>query len=51
MEEIRDDGWKNFIKLPVAQKTSKASFNEQAKYEVMQKLLDEIETEIGLLED
>ena len=46
MKEIRDNGWKKFIALPVAQKTSKESFNQQARYEVMQGLLEEIESEV-----
>ena len=46
MVEIRDDGIKEFIKLPVAQKTTKAAFNYTAKYEVMDKFIEEIKDEI-----
>ena len=44
-------GWDEFISLPVAQKTSKAAFNYQARYEVLRNLKDWIDGEIRLGED
>lgn len=44
-EEIKD-GWEKFIALPVNQKTSKAAYNYQAKYEVLRDLKDWISSTI-----
>lgn len=41
-------GWEEFIALPVAQKTSKAAFNYQAKYEVLRDLLSALDKEIEI---
>lgn len=46
IREQMDQGWREFIKLPVLQKTSKAAFNYQARYDEMKKLVDWIEDEI-----
>jgi len=46
IKEQMQDGVDKFIQLPVAQKTSKASFNFQARYDVLKNLLDWIDTEI-----
>jgi len=48
IEEEMKDGWDEFIGLPVAQKTSKAAFNYQARYEVLTNLKAWIESEIKL---
>ena len=44
-EQIRE-GWDEFIKLPVSEKTGKAAFNFQAKYEVLRNLKTWIDDEI-----
>jgi hypothetical protein len=41
-------GWDEFIALPVAQKTSKAAFNYQARYDVLKDLRHWISQEIDL---
>jgi len=41
-------GWESFISLPVTQKTSKAAFNHQAKYEVLKNLKEWVQSEIRL---
>jgi len=46
-EEIKD-GWESFIDLPVDKKTSKQSYDYQAKYKVLKNLKDWIDTEIKL---
>lgn len=48
IDEMIVEGWEDFIKLPVAQKTNKAAFNAQAKYEVLKGLKSWIEDEIRL---
>lgn len=44
-------GWDEFIKLPVAEKTNKAAFNYQAKYEALKNLKAWIEDEIRIALD
>ncbi len=51
IEEEITRGWDEFIKLPVAQKTSKAAFNYQAKYEVLKGIKEWVEDEIRLCKD
>ena len=46
IEEEKNDGWKGFIRLPVAQKTGKESFNCQARYEVLDNLQEWLKSEI-----
>lgn len=49
-EEIKT-GWEQFISMPVAQKTSKAAFNYQAKYDVLKNLKEWIDSEIRIGEN
>lgn len=46
-EEIKT-GWDEFIKMPVAQKTNKAAYNYQARYDVLKNLKEWIDSEIRL---
>jgi hypothetical protein len=48
IEEEIVNGWEEFIKLPVAQKTNKAAYNYQAKYEVLKDLKEWITSEIKM---
>ena len=43
------DGIEKFISLPVAQKTSKESYNCQARYDVLKKLKEWIDSEIAMV--
>ncbi len=45
--EIKE-GWEKFIALPVMEKTSKAAYNYQARYEVLKNLKEWLATEIKL---
>jgi hypothetical protein len=47
LDEISDGGWRKFIKLPVDQKTSKKAYEQQARYSVIQEILEWIETGIA----
>jgi hypothetical protein len=48
IEEEIADGWNSFIALPVAQKTNKAAFNHQARYDVLKNLKEWIYSEISV---
>ena len=45
IEEEIVAGWEKFIALPVEKKTSKASYDAQARYKVLKDLRDWIDTE------
>lgn len=46
-DEIKT-GWEQFIKLPVSQKTNKAAYNYQAKYDVLKDLKEWIADQIKI---
>lgn len=48
IDEESKQGWRDFIDLPVDKKTSKTSYDYQAKYKVLENLKDWIDTEIKL---
>jgi len=50
IDDMIADGWNEFIALPVLQKTNKAAFNAQAKYEVLKNLKEWVKDEIRLAE-
>lgn len=46
IESRQKEGWEKFIALPVDQKTSKASFHYQARYDELKSLVEWIQTTI-----
>ncbi len=51
IDEAIKEGWQEFIKLPVAQKTSKMAFNYQARYEALKGLVEWVKDEIRVGKD
>ena len=51
IDEMIIEGWDSFIKMPVAQKTSKLAFNYQARYEVLKSLREWVLDEIKVGKD
>lgn len=47
INELSKEGWDKFIDLPVEKKTSKASYDAQAKYKVLKELKEWIDSEIA----
>jgi hypothetical protein len=46
LDEIATGGWEKFIKMPVDQKTSKKAYEQQARWSVVQEILEFVETGI-----
>jgi hypothetical protein len=51
VEERIREGWEDFIKLPADKKTSKVSYDAQAKYKVLKDLKEWVSDEIRLAKD
>jgi len=51
IDEAIKEGWEDFIKLPVAQKTSKMAFNYQARYEALKGVAEWVKDEIRVGKD
>jgi hypothetical protein len=51
IDEAIKEGWQEFIKLPVSQKTSKMAFNYQARYEALKGLVEWVKDEIRVGKD
>lgn len=51
IDEMIKEGWESFIAMPVSQKTSKAAFNYQARYEVLKSLKEWVIDEIRIGKD
>lgn len=46
LNQVSEEGWHEFIDLPVDRKTSKAAYNYQAMFKAPGKILERIEDEI-----
>lgn len=46
LNQTAEEGWREFIDLPVDRKTSKAAYNYQAMYKAPGKILERIDDEI-----